>query len=183
MFNRTYRDLQSKWGIQVVGRFNSTPFAQSLQAEIWSIQSKLFFPGFLKHHGLSLRTGYQQESKGNYRFGSYLSFPRGYSYASFDQMFSYSLDYRFPLASTDFNVGRFLYLKRINMDLFTDGGQGRVMQKSKMYVRDYQSLGVDLSFQLHLMRFSQEFELGVRGVYLPNTKEFAWFPLVLDIGF
>ena len=183
MFNRTYRDLQSKWGIQVVGRFNSTPFAQSLQAEIWSIQSKLFFPGFLKHHGISLRTGYQQESKGNYRFGSYLSFPRGYSYASFDQMFSYSLDYRFPLASTDFNVGRFIYLKRINVDLFADGGQGRVMQKSKLLVRDYQSLGVDLSFQLHLMRFSQEFELGVRGVYLPHTKEFAWFPLVLDIGF
>ncbi len=183
LFNRTYRDLQSKWGIQVVGRFNSTPFAQSLQAEIWSIQSKLFFPGFLKHHGFSVRTGYQQESKGNYRFGSNLYFPRGFSYASFDQMFSYSLDYRFPLASTDFNVGRWLYLKRINMDLFADGGQGKVVQKSQALTRDYQSIGVDLSFQVHLMRFSQEFEFGVRGVYLPQTKNFAWYPLVLDIGF
>jgi hypothetical protein len=98
-------------------------------------------------------------------------------------MFSYSVDYRFPLASTDFNLGRIVYLKRLNMDIFADGGRGQVKQKSQVLTRDYQSIGVDLSFQVHLMRFSQEFELGVRGVYLPQTKELAWFPLVLDIGF
>lgn len=183
MFNKTYRDLQSKWGLQVVGRLTTTPFKQSLQSEIWSIQSKAYFPGLLKHHGFSVRVGYQQESKGNYRLGSNLNFPRGFSYASFDQMLSYSVDYRFPLASTDWKMGRIAYLKRINMDLFADGGRGRVSQKSQTLTRDYRSIGVDLSFQLHLMRFSQEFEVGVRSVYLPQTKEFAWYPLVLDIGF
>jgi hypothetical protein len=183
MFNRTYRDLQSKWGLQVVGRFTSTPFKQSLQSEIWSLQSKAYFPGLMKHHGFSVRAGYQQESKGNYRFGSNLYFPRGFSYASFDQMFSYSVDYKFPLASTDWNMGRLAYLKRINVDLFADGGRGRVSQKSQSLTRDYRSIGVDLSFQMHLMRFSQEFEVGIRSVYLPQTKEFAWYPLVLEIGF
>jgi hypothetical protein len=183
LFNRTYRDLQSKWGFQFVGRYTATPFKQSLQAEMWTLQTKFFLPGFMKHHGFGVRLGYQQESKGNYRFSSNLVFPRGFTYASYDRMFSYSVDYRFPLASTDFNLGRIVYLKRLNMDIFADGGRGQVKQKSQVLTRDYQSIGVDLSFQVHLMRFSQEFELGVRGVYLPQTKELAWFPLVLDIGF
>lgn len=183
MFNRTYRDLQSKWGFQLLGRFTSTPFKQSLQSELWSVQSKVYLPGFLKHHGMGVRVGYQQESKGNYRFASSLYFPRGFSYAAFDQMLSYSLDYRFPVLSADLNLGRIAYLKRINVDLFADGGRGRVRQKSQTYTRDYRSVGVDLTFQMHLMRFSQEFELGVRSVYLPQTKELAWYPLVLDIGF
>ncbi len=183
LFNRTYRDLQSKWGFQFVGRYTATPFKQSLQAEIWTLQTKFFLPGFMKHHGFGVRLGYQQESKGNYRFGSNLIFPRGFTYASFDRMFSYSVDYKFPLASPDFNLGRIVYLKRLNMDVFADGGRGLVKQKSQQVTRDFQSIGVDLSFQVHLMRFSQEFELGVRGVYLPQSKEFAWYPLVLDIGF
>ena len=183
LFNRTYRDLQSKWGIQLVGRLTSSPFKQSLQAELWSLQTKIFLPGLMPHHGIGIRLGYQQESKGNYRFASNLVFPRGYSYASFDNMISYSLDYRFPIISTDLNLGRWFYLKRINSDIFMDGGRGQTMQKTQKNTRDYQSIGVDLSFQFHLMRFSQEFEVGVRGVYLPQSKELAWYPLVLDIGF
>jgi hypothetical protein len=183
LFNRTYRDLQSKWGIQLVGRLTTSPFKQSLQAELWSLQSKIYLPGLMSHHGIGVRLGYQQESKGNYRFTSNLVFPRGYSYASFDNMVSYSLDYRFPVISTDLNLGRWFYLKRINSDIFMDGGRGQTMQKTQKNTRDYQSIGVDLSFQFHLMRFSQEFEVGVRGVYLPQSKEVAWYPLVLDIGF
>jgi hypothetical protein len=183
LFNRTYRDLQSKWGVQLVGRLISTSFKQSLQAELWSLQSKIYLPGLMPHHGIGVRFGYQQESKGNYRFASNLIFPRGYSYASFDKMFSYSLDYRFPVLTTDLNLGRLFYLKRINSDIFMDGGRGQTMQKSQLNTRDYQSIGVDLSFQFHLMRFLQEFEVGVRGVYLPQSKEVAWYPLVLDIGF
>lgn len=183
LFNRTYRDLQPKWGVQFVGRLTSSPFKQSLQAELWSMQSKIYLPGFMPHHGFGVRVGYQQESKGNYRFASNLVFPRGYSYASFDNLISYSLDYRFPVITTDFNLGRWLYLKRINSDIFMDVGQGQSTQKSQLITRDYQSFGVDLSFQFHLMRFSQEFEIGVRAVYLPQSNELAWYPLVLDIGF
>jgi hypothetical protein len=137
----------------------------------------------MPHHGIGVRVGYQQESKGNYRFASNLVFPRGYIYASFDNLISYSLDYRFPVITTDFNLGRWLYLKRINADVFMDVGQGQSTQKSQLITRDYQSFGVDLSFQFHLMRFSQEFEIGVRAVYLPQSNELAWYPLVLDIGF
>jgi hypothetical protein len=183
LFTRTYRDLQPKWGIQLAGKFSSTPFKQSLRSEIWSIQTRLFFPGMLKHHGFSIRSSYQQESRGNYRFTSQVNFPRGYTYTSYDKMFSYSLDYRFPVAMPDLNLGRVLYLKRLNMNLFMDGGQGRsITRQSKMISDDYQSFGVDLLFQLHLFRFSQQFELGVRGVYLPQSKDIAWFPLVLDIA-
>ena len=98
-------------------------------------------------------------------------------------MTTYAVDYRFPIANTDLHLGRYLYLTRLKGNLFADGGQGRYTTNGQVQNQNFQSFGFDFSTQFHVLRFSQSFELGVRGVYKPSTGTMEWFPLVLDIGF
>ena len=49
--------------------------------------------------------------------------------------------------------------------------------------QSFHTLGVDLSAQFHALRFSEEFELGVRAMYLSESKAWVFVPLVIDIGF
>jgi hypothetical protein len=183
MLTRSLLDLQSKWGIQANLYWTGMPFKQSLQAELMAMQAKIFMPGLFNHHGFSIRLGYQKELKGNYNFSSPLVFPRGYTYELFENMTTYAVDYRFPIANTDLHLGRYLYLTRLKGNLFADGGQGRYTTNGQVQNQNFQSVGFDFSTQFHVLRFSQSFELGVRGVYKPSTGTMEWFPLVLDIGF
>ena len=183
MLNKSLLDLQSKWGIQANIYWTGMPFKQELQAELLAFQARIFLPGLLNHHGLSLRLGFQKEMKGNYNFSSPLIFPRGYQYEVFDDMFLYAVDYRFPISNMDTHLGRYLYFTRLKGNLFADGGRGNYMVYGQVQSQNFQSLGFDLTSQFHVLRFSQSFELGVRGVYKPLTGSMEWYPLVLDIGF
>ncbi|MHA8102154.1 hypothetical protein PQG46_09975 [Aquirufa nivalisilvae] len=183
LLNKAYWDVQSPWGYQIGLHWQGTPFSQNLNSEIWSAQLKAFVPGLFKHHGISLRGAYQQQSNGNYTFASTLALPRGYTTVLYNRLYSFSADYKFPIANTDFNVGRLLYVKRLKGNLFFDASQGENILKDGNTSTTFQSFGVDLSSQFHLMRFSQTFEIGVRCLYKSQTKQIEWYPLVIDIGF
>ncbi|MFL0161804.1 BamA/TamA family outer membrane protein [Aquirufa salirivi] len=183
LLNRAYRDVQSPWGYQIGLHWQGTPFSQNLNSEIWSAQWKVFVPGLFRHHGISLRGAYQQQSNGNYTFASTLALPRGYTTVLYNRLFTFSADYKFPIANTDFNIGRLLYVKRLKGNFFFDASQGENIVKDGTSTTTFQSFGVDLSSQFHLMRFSQTFEIGVRCLYKSQTKQIEWYPLVIDIGF
>jgi len=183
MLNKSLLDLQSKWGVQLNMYWTGMPFQQSLQGELLAIQAKMYLPGLLNHHGFSVRFGYQKELKGNYNFSSPLIFPRGYAYELFEDMTTYALDYRFPIANMDLHLGRYVYFTRLKGNIFADGGRGNYTSYGQVQSQDFQSVGFDFSSQFHVMRFSQSFELGLRGVYKSLTGAMEWYPLVLDIGF
>lgn len=183
LLNRAYWDVQSPWGYQFGFNWQGTPFSQNLKSEIWSVQLKTFVPGLFRHHGISLRGAYQQQSNGNYTFASTLALPRGYTTVLYNRLYTFSADYKFPIANTDFNVGRLLYVKRLKGNIFFDASQGENIAKDGSTTTTFQSFGVDLSSQFHLMRFSQTFEIGVRCLYKSQTKQIEWYPLVIDIGF
>ncbi|CAM3282884.1 hypothetical protein [Aquirufa ecclesiirivi] len=183
LLNRAYRDVQSPWGYQIGLHWQGTPFSQNLNSEIWSAQGKVFVPGLFRHHGISLRGAYQQQSNGNYTFASTLALPRGYTTVLYNRLFTFSADYKFPIANTDFNIGRLLYVKRLKGNIFFDASQGENIVKDGTSTTTFQSFGVDLSSQFHFLRFSQNFEIGVRCLYKSQTKQIEWYPLVIDIGF
>jgi hypothetical protein len=181
LLTRSLWDVQSRKGIILRGNWNGTAFKQNLSGELWNVQAQMFLPGIFKHDGISVRYAYQQESEGNYRFSSSMFFPRGYLYTSFNQLTTWGLDYRFPIANTNINVGRLIYVTRLKGNLFGDFGIGK--DNSEASTQSFQSFGVDLSFQFHALRFSQDFELGMRSMYLSASKSFVFVPLVIDIGF
>jgi hypothetical protein len=181
LLSRSLWDVQARKGIVLQANWQGMPFKQSLQDELWNIQAQVYLPGVFKHDGVLLRYAYQQESVGNYRFSSSVNFPRGYLYTSFNRLSTMGIDYRFPIKNTDFNLGRILYITRLKGNLFGDLGIGEdILSKT---TQSFHSFGVDLLAQFHALRFSQSFELGVRAMYVSESKSWAIVPLVIDIGF
>jgi hypothetical protein len=181
LLGKSFWDVQPRKGFVFQANWNGIPFKQKLQNELWNIQAQIYLPGPLKHDGFLLRYAYQQESEGNYRFGSSVFFPRGYLYASFNQLSTMGIDYRFPIKNTDIRVGRLLYISRIKGNIFGDLGMGKDNLDRK--TQSFHAFGVDLLTQFHALRFSQGFELGVRALFVAESKSWAIVPLVIDIGF
>jgi hypothetical protein len=86
-------------------------------------------------------------------------------------------------------------LKRFKANFFADFGygstnynwtetkDGRILNYRGSITGNFTTLGVDLTTQFHFMRFNQQFEVGVRAMYLPDKGQYLIQPLVLDIGF
>jgi len=85
-------------------------------------------------------------------------------------------DYVFPIAYPDWNVGPFVYVKRIRGALFGDF----VMNKYRYYTQNssipktakeyFSSFGIELSIDYHLLRTMFPFNTGVRIGYLPGNQ-------------
>lgn len=198
------RDIAPKWA-QSINFYYRKSFASVIQGGLAAVQASLFTPGVAAHHSLRLRAGYQQQfgfknQDGSpndklYLYGSPLAFTRGYSYRNYEYLNTFSVDYKMPLATPDWNLGRWIYLKRIKTNFFADFSHGEtnydftVKQGTKVLnykasdIGNFKSFGLDISGDFHWMRFSQSFEAGVRFVYLQNLNQFLIQPLVLDIGF
>jgi WD40-like Beta Propeller Repeat len=205
LLKRAARDVASRWGQTVSLYYRDLPFGGSLDGGITAVQASVFVPGLSKHHSLRLRGGFQNQTgykaangspnQNLYLFGSPIVFPRGHSYRSFENFQTGSVEYRLPLLDPDFAIGRFVYLKRFKATLFADFGygstnynwtetvNGRTVNYRGSITGNFTTFGIDLTTQFHFMRFNQQFEAGIRAMYLPDKGQYLIQPLVLDIGF
>lgn len=177
-------------------------FDSNIEGGLFAIQGSLFLPGLAPHHSLRLRGAYQyqmgiKDARGVpnnrfYSFGSPVFVARGYSYRSYENLTSFSIDYRMPLADIDWTLGRLAYIKRLKTNLFADFSNGSTyyytlnrqgVREPKSEIGNFTTFGIDFSAQFNLFRFAQTFEAGIRFVYLPNNQQFLLQPLVIDIGF
>lgn len=198
------RDIAPKWG-QGLSFYYRKAFDSNIDGGLATLQGTLLVPGLLPHHSIRLRGGYQYQygfkdaigapNPNLYIFSSPISFARGFSYRNFENLNTFSADYRFPLANPDWGIGRWVYIKRLKTNLFVDMARGetnydftvregnRLVNYKGSDIGKFTSLGIDFSAQFHFMRFSQTFEAGLRFVYLQQNKDFIFQPLVIDIGF
>ena len=183
LLNKSLWDLQSKLGYQFNLYWNGMPFKQSLQSELWGMQAKIYLPGFFKNHGVLIKASFQQEMKGNYNLNSPFVFTRGYLYEVNQRWTNLSLDYKFPIANTSIKIGRLLYFTRFKGNVFMDLSRGTPNLNNLNLYKSYESVGLDVSSNFHVLRFSQGFELGIRLLYKPRLNQYEFYPLVLDLGF
>lgn len=205
LLKRASRDVAPKWGFTANFYKRDLLLGSKLNGGLTSYQTSVYVPGILRHHSVRIRGAYQNQAgfknsigapnNGLYLFGSPTLFPRGYTYRGFENLSTLSAEYRLPLFDPDWTLGRFLYIKRFKANLFADYGHGstnydffetrdgkRINLKGSD-TKNYNSFGIDLTAQFHFMRFSQQFEAGVRALYLTDRGQFLLQPLVLDIGF
>jgi hypothetical protein len=83
-------------------------------------------------------------------------------------LYCYSLNYKFPFAYPDLSLGPVVYLKRLKANLFVDGGFG----KNDDVKKKLQSLGIEITSDLHLLRFIFPLDIGFRYGYRPAEKDF-----------
>jgi hypothetical protein len=190
LLSQSNQDLMPRWGQQFDAIYRYTPFIGNDLGTLAGIQSSLFFPGFTKHSGLRVYQGYQEKRFTNsYNFSNFVHFPRGFSGYQNNKLYSLSVDYKFPICYPDFSVGKLAYIKRLKSSIFYDYSWFSVPVVDKngtIFPNDHEiklkSFGLELTSDLHLLRFFAPFELGFRSVYRPDFKDFT-FDLLISVDF
>lgn len=176
----SFRDFKPLWGQTVSLFYRHTPWKGDYTGNLAAAKIGLYFPGLFKHHSLFIQWGLEGQNPINYQFSSELLFPRGYDYIFHDSFSKFSFNYAFPLAYPDWVVDGIFYLKRLRTNLFYDYGVGHVGNKTNTF----QSFGVELKMDFHVLDIPVELEMGLRLSYrlLDRTvrAELIFFDLVFD---
>jgi len=173
----TNKDIFPVWGQTLNLNVKQTPWGDASYGDVSCVTGNLFFPGIVRHHGIKLKAAYQIEGIGEYYFSDLISLPRGYPYNNITGFFTSSLDYAFPLLYPDLSIPGFTYIKRLKAAVFVDVAR----EIPTFSAKDFLSTGMDVTADLHFFRFYAPLELGLRTIYVKNTKELQ-FEFLWSIG-
>lgn len=167
------RDIQTPLGFDFRMNYLKTLENTNYKGSRFIIAGNLFLPGLALHHSLKFSGGHQQYTgdilENIYLSDSDLEPVRGrqgvYTATGFSK---FTCNYTFPVAYPDINIPSTFYLKRIYTNLFFDTGVYRLDNNSATQ----QSVGLDLTFNFHLVRFLQlPFDMGLRYSRLLNENK------------
>jgi hypothetical protein len=191
MLHQSNQNLMPRWGQQFDIIYRHTLFNTNDLGTLFGIQSALYFPGLLTNDGFKLYQGFQNKTFANngYSFSNFIRFPRGfYSYQN-NKMYSASIDYKLPLLYPDLSLGKLAYIKRIKSSFFYDYAWLSMPTRDKNGIlypnsitAEMKSWGIELSSDLHLLRFFAPIEVGFRTTYRPDYKDFQ-VNLLLSVNF
>jgi hypothetical protein len=173
------KDVYPRWGQVIDLNFRISPKGANTLGNIWSGYTILYFPGLFKHHGLRVYSGMQFRNAGSFAYEDQISAPRGYFTVNSEQFFSFLTSYKLPLLYPDLKIGPLAYIKRLKAGIFYD----HAIQHSDGSYRDYNSIGAEITSDLHLMRFILPFDMGVRtGYRITDRKWFADFLFAINLS-
>jgi hypothetical protein len=156
--------------------YGTTPFLGIQSGSITAIEETLYLPGILRHDGIRIYMGYQDRKSSLLPFGTVsrmtsfgneIIFPRGNPVPLTNKEVSLSFNYSLPLLYPDLSLGPIAYIKRIKVNFFYDTTVNNVIA----------GRGVELTADVHLLRFVFPFEVGVQFVQA-NNGTFTVNPLV-----
>ncbi len=190
LLQQSSQNLMPRWGQQFDLIYRHTPFIGNDLGVLSGMQSILFFPGVTKNAGLKVYQGYQEKSfVKNYNFSNFIRFPRGFQGYQSNKMYSLAADYRFPFLYPDLSIGKLAYIKRMKASLFYDYAWLSVPvvdDNGIIYPNHHnielKSFGLELTSDLHFLRFFAPVEIGIRSAYRPDFKDFM-FNLLFSIDF
>ncbi len=160
-------DMHPRWGQSLDLRLQTSPFAGDTLGAMFSAVGRLYFPGLLRHHSFNLYAGYQKRADSSPLYEDMVRFPRGWSQLFASEVSSFAVNYKFPVACPDFSIWSLVYLKRIKANVFYDYALGTYYGAHT----DWQSAGVELFFDVHLLRLPAPVELGYRLVWRPQVSD------------
>lgn len=165
------RDINPEWGFMLLGHFEEGKdiTGQDQNGAILTGDSRYFLPGILKHHSFYHQLGYEKQRDDFYQYSSYLAKPRGVKSVFLDEKVKYSGNYLLPLFYPDWHASRYLYLKRLSLNLFYDELNGR----DGSFEYHAASTGWEVLLDTHFFRVFVPFTLGLRGSYVLQGEEQA----------
>lgn len=181
-----YQDMFPNWGQIFNVTYKHTPKGLFDFGWIASGEFVGYFPSLFRNHGIKVYAGYQQKSETLSNYSDLVRFPRGISKIINDKAFAYQLNYKFPLAYPDTNIGKLVYLKRIKANLFYDfiDLKGDFSNDGKLYVLDksFSSYGAEITADCHWFGFAAPLDMGVRMAYDKVNEDLNW-AILLNINF
>jgi len=168
LIKQSSKDLFPRWGQSITGSYRHSPLGDNNLGSIVSVGTRFYFPGLIRHHGIRIDLNLQYKYEGSYSYSNQINLPRGYDYINAEQLALFALNYKFPVAYPDFALGPLIYFKRLKANVFFDGGSASGHHET----RQLQSTGVELTSDMHLLRFVFPVDLGVRLGFRPLEKQY-----------
>jgi len=172
-FNRNSRrsllDLAPKWGQNFNFVYRNMAFDRRLNGNILSMRTSFYFPGLVNNHSLQLRFNAQQKS-GDYSLNNEIPLVSGYDELTPTFVNNTLLmNYRFPIAYPDWDIGPLAFIKRLRGGVFADFEN--FAQKNRISPRTF---GLELRTDFNLLRFYlPNFDAGIKAIYVnePNPRK------------
>ncbi|KPL16145.1 MAG: hypothetical protein AMS26_05800 [Bacteroides sp. SM23_62] len=184
---KAYRDILPRAGQVFDIRYVDTPFEEGQLGSTIAGTAVIYFPGLLRHQTLKILGAAQKQTPGNYLMGNLVSMPRGFQNHTAVGLQKITFDYVFPLFYPDWNIWRAAYFKRFRGAVFYDHAWGQdvhIPHREDVPVdREFRSLGLELTTDVHLAQFLFPFNMGGRVIYLPDTRYTrAEFVFTIDLN-
>lgn len=163
------RDINPAWAFFLTGRSEEGKDISGInqKGSLQNIEGRVFLPGLWHHHSFYHQLAYERQRDNFYQYSSYVFYPRGTRSIFLQELKKYSANYTMPLFYPDYNLSRYIYFKRISLNLFYDELNGRY------YTIPYKaaSAGWEAIFEMNFLRIFIPFSIGVRGSYVLDGLE------------
>lgn len=188
LLKQSRRDINSKWGQTMNVTWYSTPYGGDFSADQFSFYSFLYFPGLFKHHSFWGYWAYQStyipvayqtgEGLDNYIFSNLIPLPRGISsyIGRYQKFYSMSANYTLPVWYPDISLGPVINFQRVRLNGFADYGFGSSVFNENVVSDTYLSVGGEVKFDINIMRFLPQIDIGFRFSYgiKPSVTNFEF---------
>jgi hypothetical protein len=161
-----HQDILPRFGYQIRLQYLNVPFETRNFGSLYAAGITTYLPGFIRGHGLMLRTMYQYqdlEGKAIYIPQKLINQARGYSYNYVTRhKAELKVDYSFSLLCPDLSIKGLAYVKRIRSNVFFDYSKNQKSKHSGWTTHN--SYGADLIFDCNLLRLSYPMSIGARTI-------------------
>ena len=167
------RDILPRLGLVLDLQYIDTPFEQEQLGSLIYGSGVLYIPGILRHQTLRTFAGVQKQDPGIFLMGNQMSMPRGVYNHIATELRKITFDYVFPISYPDWQIWRAAYFKRFRGAFFYDYAIGKDVyihgSNSGPVNRSFQSLGMELTTDVHLAQIFLPFNIGGRLIWIPET--------------
>lgn len=160
------RDVAPKWAQSFSINYFNQPFDKDLKGDLIALQTAFYFPGLAKNHSF-MASFNLQESSGILRFNNEIPTVYGYGQirAQSELKNTLLLNYKFPIAFPDAEIGSFAYIRNLKGGFFSHyeniGNETNLTQPK--------TFGLELRSSLNLLRYQPVIDLGTRVIFV-NKK-------------
>lgn len=175
------RDIAPKWAQILRFSYLGQPFDSRLSGNVFAAESFFYFPGLFPNHSLMANFNYQSVS-GIRTYTNEVNTVYGYNHIFAKSLMKNSLllNYRFPIAFPDAELGPLLYLRNVRGGIFShyeNLGTDANLAQPKTY-------GFEFFGNMHLLRYQPLVELGTRFIFVNKEyKQNPIFELLLNYTF
>jgi len=154
-----YRDLYPR-GATLTGVYRHTPGTSDYRSHQSSLLGALYLPGLARHHALVVDAALEEQRPDNYRHSSLVRFVRGYRSRFHESLAKGGVTYHAPLFYPDLALGNWLYLRRVQGNVFADAGRGT--NRDGLQGVDYRSVGGEMTVDISPFGLRATLRTGVR---------------------
>jgi hypothetical protein len=157
------RDIAPRWAQILRVSYLHQPFDDRLAGGLFAAEGFLYFPGIARNHSFLANFNWQ-DSWGIRRFDGQINSVYGYNNIRAKSQLKNTLllNYRFPIAFPDFEIGPLAYVKNIRASLFShyeNIGLETNLSEPKTY-------GFELRSNMNVLRYQPNVEVGGRMVFV-----------------